>query len=285
MQRPTIDNLYIRDVADANKILHAVQLGLLQPITRRLDDEERHSLQSGCVYVWEQRSHDPTEITGQEIQRFTEGRSWGPSRARDDFLIYYEKEGGSRTSLANRHGGLAFGRFVKQTYSAYIHPNMGRKWHINAYFTQGDQDHLRRVEHIPWLQNLKVPDNVYFSSRTSHRARATGGPNQSPDSDDECNETMPGNLSIQPRSPYSEGSGSGSSRSAASTPQSSPCQFYSVPNHSPTYELKRPTWNLSQDEITSRQLAPLSYLENIAPRARNPMDDQALRSFRYNPRV
>lgn len=52
-------------------------------VVSRLDDEERLALTSGCVYVWEERSSNPLEATGQEIQRFTEGRSWGPSRARD----------------------------------------------------------------------------------------------------------------------------------------------------------------------------------------------------------
>ena len=68
---------------DAEKIFHAVALRLLPMVVSRLDDEERLALTSGCVYVWEERSSNPLEATGQEIQRFTEGRSWGPSRARD----------------------------------------------------------------------------------------------------------------------------------------------------------------------------------------------------------
>ncbi|TCD67873.1 hypothetical protein EIP91_011871 [Steccherinum ochraceum] len=82
MQQPTCTNLHIRTIADANRVLHAVRLKLRPMVTRRLDDDERLALCSGCVYVWEERSNNPLEITGQEIQRFTEGRSWGPSRAR-----------------------------------------------------------------------------------------------------------------------------------------------------------------------------------------------------------
>lgn len=45
-------------------------------VTRRLGDEERLALHSGCVYVWEERSNNPLEVTGQEIQRFTEGKAF-----------------------------------------------------------------------------------------------------------------------------------------------------------------------------------------------------------------
>ena len=97
MQIPTCVNLRIRNVDDANRlvslrdvshhvpripltpevmcirVLNAVRKGLLPMVKRRLDDQERLSLRSGCVYVWEERSNNPLEITGQEIQRFTEG--------------------------------------------------------------------------------------------------------------------------------------------------------------------------------------------------------------------
>ena len=82
-QLPTCTNLRIRSVRDAEIILHAVTLGVLPMVHRRLDDDDRLSLTTGCIYVWEERSSNPLECTGQEIQRFTEGRSWGPSRARD----------------------------------------------------------------------------------------------------------------------------------------------------------------------------------------------------------
>ena len=87
-QTPTITNMRIRSVRDAEIILHAVALGILPMVVHRLADEERLALRPGCIYVWEERSSNPLEATGQEIQRFTEGRSWGPSRARDVRLSY-----------------------------------------------------------------------------------------------------------------------------------------------------------------------------------------------------
>lgn len=48
---------------DAQIIFHAVALGVLPMVTRRLDTEERRSITSGCVFVWEERGPSP-EATG-----------------------------------------------------------------------------------------------------------------------------------------------------------------------------------------------------------------------------
>ena len=82
MQRPTCTNIRIRSTRDAHIIFHAVSLNILPIITRRLDADERAALRSGCVYAWEERGPH-TEVTGLGIERFTEGRRWGPSRVRD----------------------------------------------------------------------------------------------------------------------------------------------------------------------------------------------------------
>jgi hypothetical protein len=82
MQHPTCTNIRIRSVADAHKIFYAIQQGLLQMVTRRLDADERMQLRTGCVYAWEERGPH-TELTGLGIERFTEGRRWSPSRVRD----------------------------------------------------------------------------------------------------------------------------------------------------------------------------------------------------------
>lgn len=34
--------------------------------------------------------------------------------------------------------------------------------------------------------------------------------------------------------------------------------------------------------LTDRRLAPLEYLQNCSPKARDPADDEALRQFQYN---
>lgn len=56
MQVPTCTGIRIRSLSDAHVIFHAVTLGLLPIVSRRLDIEERRYIHSGCVCVWEERS-------------------------------------------------------------------------------------------------------------------------------------------------------------------------------------------------------------------------------------
>ena len=79
---PTCTNIRIRTARDAEIIFHAVRIGILPMVMQRLGSEERMALCTGCVYVWEERSGSLSESMEQGIERFTEGRSWGPSRYR-----------------------------------------------------------------------------------------------------------------------------------------------------------------------------------------------------------
>jgi Gti1/Pac2 family len=88
MMPPTCSNIRIRTARDAEIIFHAVRLGILPMVMQRLGSEERMALCSGCVYVWEERSGSLSESMEQGIERFTEGRSWGPSRYRSYSMIY-----------------------------------------------------------------------------------------------------------------------------------------------------------------------------------------------------
>jgi hypothetical protein len=80
VQPPTCSGLRVRTARDAEIVFHAVALGILPMVTRRLDSEERMALCSGCVYVWEERTSNVSDSIDHGIERFTEGRSWGPSR-------------------------------------------------------------------------------------------------------------------------------------------------------------------------------------------------------------
>ena len=55
-QRPTCTGLRIRSTTDCNVIFHAVSLRILPMVSRRLSVDERRAIQSGCVFVWEERS-------------------------------------------------------------------------------------------------------------------------------------------------------------------------------------------------------------------------------------
>ena len=52
-----------RSPQDAQVIFHAVAVGVLPMVTRRLDTEERRAIMSGSVFVWEERGPNP-EATG-----------------------------------------------------------------------------------------------------------------------------------------------------------------------------------------------------------------------------
>jgi hypothetical protein len=56
MQRPTLENVRIRNAEDAFKVIFAAIRGELTMVTRRLNEPEREALRSGCVYVWEKVS-------------------------------------------------------------------------------------------------------------------------------------------------------------------------------------------------------------------------------------
>ena len=66
MQQPTIANLRVRTIADALKIFHAVRHDILPMVRRRLDADERRSIKSGDVFVWEERGN--AEASGVGMQ-------------------------------------------------------------------------------------------------------------------------------------------------------------------------------------------------------------------------
>ncbi|ESK90894.1 hypothetical protein Moror_16480 [Moniliophthora roreri MCA 2997] len=182
MQRPTITVLRIRSPADAHVIFHAVSLNLLPIVSRRLDTEERRSISSGCVFVWEERGSN-AEATGLGIERWTDSIRWGPSRVKDDFLFYHEKEpeptelellSGSNGMQQSVGRGCFRENLIKQTYSVFVETPRGRrKWHLIAYFTQDSLEYLRTIDDIPALSNLHVPPGKYITARTGKPRRST----------------------------------------------------------------------------------------------------------------
>ncbi|KAI0040444.1 hypothetical protein FA95DRAFT_1566379 [Auriscalpium vulgare] len=99
MQQPTLQNVRIRTAQDALQVFFGVARNALTLLTRRLDADERKSIRSGNVYVWEDRSATTSDSGGLTMERWcvlrsssryarsrrrrTDGMSWGPSRIRD----------------------------------------------------------------------------------------------------------------------------------------------------------------------------------------------------------
>ncbi|KAF8902900.1 Gti1/Pac2 family-domain-containing protein [Gymnopilus junonius] len=183
MQRPTCERLRVRTPSDANTIFHAVHVGLLPMVSRRLDTEERRAIESGCVYVWEERGAN-SEATGLGIERWTDSIQWGPSRVRDEFLFYQERRPMQADSVdtASSDSDTTRQTLIKQTYSVFVATPYGRrKWHLIAYFTQETLDHLFTIEDHPLysqVARLQVPPAMYTCARSSRIRAPSNGPNQ-----------------------------------------------------------------------------------------------------------
>jgi len=167
MQPPTCRGLRVRSIADCNIIFHAVALGIVPLVSRRLSIEERRAIQSGCVFVWEERS--PTiEVVGDGLERWTDSRRWGASRLAKDFLLYQEKL--PEVSDPHVRTAMHHNRLVKQTYSVYVdRPDGRRKWHLVAYSSPETGHFMPTVDNIPELAALqyRVPEGKYQPARYS----------------------------------------------------------------------------------------------------------------------
>lgn len=166
MQQPTIADLRVRTTADAVIIFHAVRHNMLPMVRRRLDADERRSIKSGDVFVWEERCN--AEASGLGIERWTDSIRWGPSRTRDDFLFYNERPQSDATHPSDTPHRLPL---IKQTYSVYVELSTGRrtKWHLIAYFTQNTRDQLRTIDDDPELVKIQVPEGAYKCARNPKR--------------------------------------------------------------------------------------------------------------------
>ncbi|KIO09506.1 hypothetical protein M404DRAFT_270236 [Pisolithus tinctorius Marx 270] len=263
MQYPTCTRLRVRSPQDAQVIFHAVALGVLPMVTRRLDAEERRAISSGSVYVWEERGPNP-EATGLGIERWTDGKRWGPSRVRDEFLFYQEKDPEpidveinsdsdttNRLQSAARHQS-ARSSLVKQTYSVFVDTSRGRrKWHLSI----DTVDYLRTVSDIPELASLDVPSGKYRSARhnTSRSSRVVR----------EEQASYP--LVHMQYVPYL-----------------SPARLsHDTYANNGSSKVVPPADN-SQTHSSTRNgkiLAPLVYLQNLPPPKRHSVDEEALMSF------
>ncbi|KAH9892709.1 Gti1/Pac2 family-domain-containing protein [Cubamyces lactineus] len=185
MQLPTCTGIRIRTMSDAHVIFHAVSLGMLPMVSRRLDIEERRYIHSGCVCVWEERSASSGESSSATgIERWTDGRRWGPSRVRDEFLYYHEKLPEFEADEELSALMCVFGsRLIKQTYSVFVDTPTGRrKWHLVAYFTGEPRERLLTVDDIPELAAIRhiIPPGKYTTARLARQRSSrqdTVGPN------------------------------------------------------------------------------------------------------------
>ncbi|KAH9019424.1 Gti1/Pac2 family-domain-containing protein [Lactarius hengduanensis] len=170
-QQPTLQNARIRTAQDALQVFFAVARNVLTLLTRRLDADERKAIRSGNVYIWEDRSASTVDSGGLTMERWTDGMSWGPSRIREEFLFYYQRDPAQERLPSG--GGFPLpdsDKLIKQTYSVYVFlpedrgQDITRKWHL-----VGDHavDELTLIEDVPNVGRITVPEGLFKSARAN----------------------------------------------------------------------------------------------------------------------
>ncbi|KAF8067824.1 Gti1/Pac2 family-domain-containing protein [Lyophyllum atratum] len=300
VQSPTLQNVRIRSVRDALQVFHGVATKRLPLITRRLDAEERRAIVSGNVYVWEERGAN-TEPTGLGMERWTDGMGWGPSRVRDEFLFYHQKESNFSDDLINPvtpwaqmmrkreqsvshmpgYSSMQPERLVKQTYSVHVSipdelpRGVERKWHLTAYFSQPRLDELDTIDSIRGVGDVPVPDGLFKSARAGKIRRDYRNSSKKVQ--------QPTDLVIRPEG-YHPNHDQASSPSSRRRHHSSSDHHMSLSSpfsdrsreSSPSSESLSP---LSLSRHDQAKLVPLEYLQNVSGARRNPVDEQFLRRF------
>ncbi|VDC07490.1 unnamed protein product [Peniophora sp. CBMAI 1063] len=324
-QQPTLEGVRIRTAQDAMLVFYGVARGILTLLTRRLDADERKAIEPGHVYVWEDRSATTSDSGGLSMERWTDGMSWGPSRIREEFLFYYQRDpqGNERTSSANGKKTTRpmheSDKLIKQTFSVYVslpedHPHeITRKWHLTAYFNQRTIDSLGKVDELPNVGGLNVPENLFRS------ARAVKGKKE------DIKRSMGQIIGPSSEQSFAQTSGSGalytifpstaqSEREAPNTRRRTPAPFdHSPPPHQPPHHpivhlsqpypghprtadgaprhysaqpppypaYPHPSQSVSHGQVlpAAPGLVPLEYLESIAPPPRDPTDIHYLKQL------
>lgn len=288
MQRPTLENVRIRSTRDALHVFHGVARNILPLITRRLDADERRAIVAGNVYVWEERNVS-TENIGVGMERWTDGMGWGPSRVRDEFLFYHQKESDMEDDPTNpatpltlllrkrdaptrnsRNGSQTEPeRLIKQTYSVHVSlpadssRGIVRKWHLTAYFSQERLDSLNTIDTIRGVGDVPVPEGLFRSARASKIRR-------------DASDMVGPNATIRPAASVSNPAPALHRVPVIHSQTSTHSNMgHPTPSHRP-YSLPPNPMALQAMGAPSERLVPLEILQNVSPPRRDPVDEEVL---------
>ena len=161
---------YIKTPQDALIVFEACRRGQLDRVQRRLSTKERIHIRSGSVFAWDEREAG--------MRRWTDGRTWSPSRVLGSFLTYRELDtkrrprrssttstssvtslpAGSKAAAAcsYKQDGL-----IKQSFSICTAAN--QKLHLISYYTKTDvlTGRLKQPSADPMLSQIVVPKGLY----------------------------------------------------------------------------------------------------------------------------
>ncbi|KAI8379993.1 Gti1/Pac2 family-domain-containing protein [Choanephora cucurbitarum] len=152
---------YIKTPQDALYVFEACRKGTLNRVQRRLTSKERINIRSGSVFAWDEREAG--------MRRWTDGRTWSPSRVLGSFLTYKELDtkrrprrpsvaipGSKQITFSYKQNGL-----IKQSFSICTATN--QKIHLISYYTKADilSGRLQRPSHDPMLNTIEIPKGFY----------------------------------------------------------------------------------------------------------------------------
>jgi hypothetical protein len=149
---------YIKSPQDALLIFEACRRGVLNRVQRRLTSKERMDIRSGSVFAFDEREAG--------MRRWTDGRTWSPSRVLGSFLTYKELDTKRRprrnttnvkqVSFSYKHNGL-----IKQSFSICTASN--QKIHLISYYSKSDiiSGKLSRPSNDPMLNTIEIPKGLY----------------------------------------------------------------------------------------------------------------------------
>ncbi|OBZ87196.1 cAMP-independent regulatory protein pac2, partial [Choanephora cucurbitarum] len=149
---------YVKTAQDALIVFEACRKSQLNHVQRRLSSKERLQIRSGSVFAW-----DESEAG---MRRWTDGRTWSPSRVLGSFLTYRELDSKRRPRTVNvskassacsyKQDGL-----IKQSFSICTANN--QKLHLISYYSKSDVLHgrLTQPSQDPAFSQIEVPKGLY----------------------------------------------------------------------------------------------------------------------------
>ncbi|KAG9326591.1 hypothetical protein KVV02_001518 [Mortierella alpina] len=146
-------------------------------VHRRLSDIERQSVRSGSVYCFDEREAG--------MRRWTDGKSWSPSRVTGSFLTYRELDDSQATQSSGKNVYRPDG-LLKQSFSITTSEN--KKLHLISYYTNEDVASERLCDtpsRDPRFAGVVIPKGIYpetspHSAADSHSASSTAQLSPSP---------------------------------------------------------------------------------------------------------
>ncbi|CAO3629370.1 unnamed protein product [Cunninghamella echinulata] len=168
---------HIKTPQDALIIFEACRRGLLNRVKRRLSNKERMNIKSGSIFAFDENEAG--------MRRWTDGRTWSPSRVLGSFLTYRELDTKRRPRKLSTSTSSVGGKMnsqniqqqqqqqqqqqciykpnglIKQSFSICTATN--QKIHLISYYSKSDvlNGRLALPTQDPHLSKIGIPKGLY----------------------------------------------------------------------------------------------------------------------------